>query len=92
VSSGSARASGGAVRGSAQRVAVLRALALAALPLVLLSLWHVWRMVQDGEARLAAERIALVRVAAEAADNFLDSNIATLRGLALSPAVRDPSL
>jgi len=77
---------------SPQRIRVLRAVALAALPLVLVSVWHLWYQVQEDEARLAEERVALARVAAEATDDFIERNLATLQALAVVPSVRDPSL
>src|SRR6266542_736014 len=66
--------------------------ALAAVPLVLVSLWHLWFELRASEARLAEERVTLARVAAEATDDFIERNLATLRALAVAPSVRDLSL
>lgn len=83
---------GRASAGLSQRARVLSVVALAAVPLVLVSLWHLWFELRASEARLAEERVTLARVAAEATDDFIERNLATLRALAVAPSVRDLSL
>jgi signal transduction histidine kinase len=74
-----------------QRSRVLSIIFLANLPLLLLALIFVIRAVADGEARIAKERVSLVRAVALTTDAYVETNLSTLQSLALTRAITDPT-
>src|SRR5207244_1323939 len=79
-----------AVASGSQRPSVLRLIALATLPFVVLATVSIWRGVGRAEARVAAERIGLARATALSADAFLSGQLATLQTLAVTGIFSDP--
>jgi signal transduction histidine kinase len=77
--------------GPSHRTRVLGILALAGLPLLLLAAVSLSQGVADVEAQIAEERVDLARAAALATAAFVDGNLATLRGLALTRSFTDPA-
>ena len=72
-----------------QRARVLLIIAMATLPLALAATVLLWRDVQEGEERIGEERIALAQASALAAGSYVEGNLATVRTLAVMPAVRN---
>src|SRR5437879_9423309 len=70
-----------------QRLRILRIVALILVPVVAVVVFAIWREVQDGEAQVARERVALARAAALATQAFVDGNLSTVRTMAAAPAV-----
>jgi two-component system, OmpR family, sensor kinase len=70
-----------------QRNRILGTLALAIVPLVVLAAVALWRELQDGEAQIAHDRIALARAATLATQSFVDGNLSTARTIAVAPPV-----
>ena len=64
--------------------------ALAGLPLLVLTLIALWQGKSLAEARVAEERVALARAGALTATAFVDGNLSTIRSLAWTRIVRDP--
>jgi signal transduction histidine kinase len=87
----SATAAPRAPRPNAQRRRVLRLIAAAALPLLLLATASAWRAIQDAESRVTEERVALARAAALVAGAFVDGNLSTVRTMVHAPSLADPS-
>jgi signal transduction histidine kinase len=73
-----------------QRRRVLGLIAAAALPLLLLAAGSAWRAVQDAEARVVEERLALTEAAALVTAAFVENSLSTARTLALAPAFAAP--
>ncbi|HEX8967628.1 MAG TPA: ATP-binding protein [Chloroflexota bacterium] len=74
-----------------QRSRVLASIALGILPLLLLAAANLWRQVQEGEQRVAEDRIALARAAALTVSGFVDTSFATLQTLAATPTLANPT-
>jgi signal transduction histidine kinase len=70
---------------------ILVAIAIGVLPLVLLGAANLWRQVQQGEQRVADDRVALARAAALTVSGFVDTSFATVQALALTPTLADPT-
>ena len=75
---------------SAQRRRVLGIVALAGLPLLVLTLIALWQGKTTAEERVAEERVSLARAGAQTTAAFVDGNLSTLRSLGWTRAVRDP--
>src|SRR5438045_7652367 len=73
------------------RSRILAAIAIGVLPLVLLAAANLWRQVQQGEQRVADDRVALARAAALTVSGFVDTSFATVKALALTPTLADPT-
>src|SRR5205823_135530 len=70
-----------------QRLRILRIVALILVPVVAVVVFAIWREVQDGEAQVARDRVALARAAALATQAFIDGNLSTVRTMARAPAI-----
>jgi signal transduction histidine kinase len=60
------------------------------LPLVVLAGIALWWDLQEGQARIQAERITLATAVASTSEAFLDNHLTTLRSLALAPILLNP--
>jgi signal transduction histidine kinase len=74
-----------------QRLRLAGTIAIAVLPLVVLAAANLGRQVQEGEARVTQDRIALARAAALTVSGFVDTSFATLQTLASTSTLADPT-
>jgi signal transduction histidine kinase len=74
-----------------QRFRILALIAVGILPLLVLAGANLTRQVQEGEQRVAEDRIALSRAAALTVSGFVDTSFATLQALAATSTVADPT-
>src|SRR5205823_15059303 len=70
-----------------QRLRILRIVALILVPVVAVVVFAIWREVQDGEAQVARDRVALARAAALTTEAFIGGNLSTVRTMARAPVV-----
>ena len=73
------------------RSRILAAIAIGVLPLVVLAAANLWRQVQQGEQRVADDRVSLARAAALTVSGFVDTSFASVKALALTPTLADPT-
>src|SRR5258708_33773171 len=78
-------------RGTSRRQGVLLMIALGILPLLVLAAANLDRQVQEGEALVARDRVALATAAALTVSGFVDTSFAPLRTLAATPTLSDPT-
>jgi len=81
----------GRARSIAQRFRLAAIIALSTLPLLSLAAGNLGRQVQEGEARVTQDRIALARAAALTTSGFVDTSFATLQTLAATSTLADPT-
>jgi hypothetical protein len=77
--------------GPSQRAQVLRVIALTILPLLLLAVAALWWDLNESQARVSAEHVATAQSAALTANYFVSDSLTTVRSLAVSPTITDPS-
>src|SRR6266849_3117660 len=80
-----------ASRPTSHRRRVLLMIALGILPLLVLAAANLDRQVQEGEALVARDRVALATAAALTVSGFVDTSFATLQTLAATPTLSDPT-
>src|SRR5258708_3898073 len=78
-------------RPTSHRRRVLLMIALGILPLLVLAAANLDRQVQEGEALVARDRVALATAAALTVSGVVDTSFATLRTLAATPTLSDPT-
>ncbi|MBM2809352.1 MAG: hypothetical protein HW416_111, partial [Chloroflexi bacterium] len=74
------------------RSRIVRAVALAAVPLMAFAAVVLWRDARAEESRTADDRIALARAAALLTEAFIDGQVSTVQTLAVTSAITDPTL
>lgn len=78
-------------RDRSQRRRVVIPIALGIIPLLVLAAANLQRQVQEGEALVARDRVALATAAALTVSGFVDTSFATLQTLAATPTLSNPT-